>query len=214
MSSAVVLPASAQVTGYRFYRIPKPADIAPGFNTFDVYIDFEGEYSGTQILAYANTGYFFTPSGGSDGPPTEFVLSLVPEVAFDTFFAQGGLTHETTVGTLTIGAGGGPVNIDPELTNSVVTSTRIEIQYNPSGADFIADRKNFLIARITISDDFNGSFLFFSSANGDLPDPISLPIVGGFVPFPDIPEPAGAAVAMGLGFALLARTGRGGRRAI
>ncbi|MEM7577635.1 MAG: hypothetical protein AAF328_09180 [Planctomycetota bacterium] len=198
--------ALAQVTGFHICQVRKPADVLPGFRTFDLSIDFVGEYSGSQILFELSSGSFYQDPIGSDSPPNERFFEFFPDLAYDTFFAQGGPTAGTTVGTLGVGGGGGPVDIDPSLTDLLVNSTRLQAQFNPSGADFIADRTNFLIARITLSDDANGTFTFFSSANGDIPDLLDFAFVDGTIGVrfcSDIPEPAGMALMATLGLGLL-----------
>lgn len=186
--------ASAQMSGYSVEEVDNTLD---GFRTFDLSIDFTGEYSGSQILSVLSTGTFYQDAVGSDSPPNAAFFGTFPDLEFDTFFAQGGSTSGTTVGTLGVGGGGGPVNIDGTLTDLLVDSTTLQAQFNPSGSDFIADRSDFLVARITVSDDANGTFQFLASANDDIPAPNAfgeLAIVDGEL----LPEPATAAL-LGLG---------------
>ncbi|MEM8781540.1 MAG: hypothetical protein AAGE65_01680 [Planctomycetota bacterium] len=175
----------AQVTNLRATQIDNSSvPELRGFDTYDVTIDFVGEYSSSQILLTLDQGTLFQVGG--DTPPSEVFLDLAPETEFDTFFAQGGATAETTVGSLIVGAGGGPVNIDETLVGIVITDTRLQADFGPSGSDEITDQTDFLVARISLSNGIGntaafGNLAYLGVANGDsslfqfsiLPEPAS-----------------------------------------
>ncbi len=168
-------------------------------------IDFTGQYTGSQILVELDTGSvvnvdFF--GGANNVAPTQAAVGFVPDLAFDTFVAQGGLRAENNVGGQPA-FGGGAVNLDPTEVSAVFDSdTKISQAYNPAPGQFIFDQTQFVVAQITFTADANGTMKYFASANGEFFVEDSLTIINGRWPLSPgphddcIPEPTAAATLL------------------
>jgi hypothetical protein len=208
--------ATGQVTALHIVSQPTPADVLPGYVANDIFIDFTGQYTGSQLIVGLSSGsiYHAPPPAGITPPPGALIgLPEFPTIQWDTFLAQGGATDEATIGN--VGLSGPAISLDPSwgggtLRQAVFSDLEIDQTWNPAGGTVVEDREAFLVARITLTDDATGIFHFRASAGGE-PGPgprpggsVLLPIRNGFV----IPEPSAVAL-LGIsvfGLILLNRT--------
>jgi hypothetical protein len=189
--------------------------------TYDIHIDFTGMYTGSQMIVSPTSGQVYqNTTYGGDTPPSAALFHLDPTLEWDTFLASGGLTAEETVGNINVG--GAAINIDEDfmgrgtLRPPVFSDVEIDQSWNPPGGTAILDQTEFLVARVTLSEDSDGVFRYFASANqvfgptevllvdGDSEvtlmstsqEGLTLPFVG--ASFILVPEPS-AIVLLGLG---------------
>ncbi len=202
----VATPAAAQVTDIDVTSTS--AQLADGtsvvVNQFS--IDFTGQYTGSQLLVVLDTGTIFnTDLFGADqdvAPNQGAIDNVNPDLAFDTFLAQGGFRNTDTIGG-NPALGGGAVNLDATETSAVFNdATKISQSWNPAAGQFILDQTDFGVFQLTLTADAQGTFQYFASANGQFyTTPAGWNIISGQI----IPEPATAALLGGAALGLLAR---------
>jgi hypothetical protein len=203
---ACATAAEGQITALHIVSRPAPADVLPGYVVNDLLIDFNGQYTGSQMIVELTSGSIFqAPPPAGNSPPIADLIGL-PDFAtieWDTFLANGGPTAEDTVGSF--GLGGAAIHVDLDFMgqgtqrSATFSNSVIDQSWNPAGDNEIFDRTGFMVARVTFSDDANGLLGYYASAGGvagvgQRARVAMLPIRNGVV----IPEPS-AVVLLGLG---------------
>ena len=180
--------AHAQITGFRAVQVDNSSALT-GCITCDLLIDFEGQWTGSQMIIELTEGSIFQDPFSGVTPPNDQVISLVPSAAFDTMVTQGAPTSDGPFGSPA--AGGGAIDLGGSA-SPVFTSAAIDQAWNPPGGVTISDQNGFLVARVTVSADAVGTLSFLASANGQIstyerviaqgfwcvPEPSSLALVG------------------------------------
>ena len=175
------LPASAQLTGFRVEVFDSPQGVVHQF-----FIDFQGQYTGSQLLLCLDSGSIHQDLNPGIGPPPIGLLSVQPESAFDTFVAQGSATADGPFGNPS--PGGGAVDLGGAPA-AIFDAAKISQSWNPAPGRVIVDQTDFLVAQVTLSPDASGTFAYLGSANG---------VISTFDGTLPIPEPAtGATIALG-----------------
>jgi hypothetical protein len=154
--AAMTLRGEAQVTDFRLEQIDNSSGgpALEGFVTNNLVIDFNGLYTGSQILLELERGSIYQDPFGSDNPPNADTISMSPSVAFDTFLTLGAATAPGPYGPANVL--GGAVNLRGERTISLETD-RINAAWGPPGGAGIRDQTGFLTARSTLSDNAVGN---------------------------------------------------------
>lgn len=170
-SVALAGAASAQITAFNIDSNPATTTGGANVVTNVLSIDFTGQYTGSQILVQLDSGSIFnTDLFGADqnfAPNQGAIDNVNADLALDTFLAQGGPRNTDNVGGEPA-LGGGAVNIDNTEVSAVFNdATKISQAYNPAAGQFVEDQSNFATAQLTFSDDANGTFAYFASANGE-----------------------------------------------
>lgn len=91
------------------------------------------------------------PFGNRTAPQASH-LTIAPELQFDTFVTMGGLTIETSGRTI-IPSGAIDIGGDSGVT---FTDKELDITWAPSGLTPVVDPTDYLVARLTISDNAQG----------------------------------------------------------
>ncbi|TWT43435.1 hypothetical protein [Botrimarina hoheduenensis] len=182
--------ASAGVSGVNVeYVTPGPASLA-NFTSNDILIDFDtSALRGQQIFLTLTSGTIYnTPGTGSNTPPNDAFLVIVPELAFDTFVGIGGRsTGSVASDTLVVG---GAVNIPGAPGALTMTDAQtLSVAFAPAPGNNIAPADNFFVSRITLSNDANGTFTYFGTTDGSADATFEIPVINGRI---GVPEPASA----------------------
>jgi hypothetical protein len=167
----------AQVTSVRWANVDNTVDDVPGddfdptmYVTNDLRITFSGQFTGIQLLLELTQGSIYqndSPLIGSGmfPPAKPLIEQLDPTLQWDTFIAFGGPTAGDTVGNF--GAGGGAVGLGGRVA-AQFDSERINQAWNPAGGVEIFDRSDFMVARVTLSNDAVGRWGIKTSANAQI----------------------------------------------
>ncbi len=195
------IPAAAQVTGFSGRVVPQ--DEVPAFVTCDVLVSFTGQLTGVQLLVELTSGSIFQQpvlEGGGDRAPSPGFFGVFPAAEFDTFITLGGADR---ISSDTIpGFAGGAVNLGGQSTRTFDESL-IDVAFFPPGGAQILDQTEYMVARLTLSDDAFGEISVLASANGVVSDPVVIGLEAGLGFC--IPEPTTAALIGTVGLALLRR---------
>jgi hypothetical protein len=168
----------AQVHDVRIEYRPTPSPILPDRVVNDLFIDFSGRYGGSQMIVELSSGSIYQDPVGSNIPPLSAILPLFPSVEYDTFVAQGATTVDGPYGAPAVI--GGAVDLGEDAT-VVFDETYISIGWSAT-TDAITDQSDFLVARVTLSDDATGMLRFTASANNEIGiggSEFQLPIIQG-----------------------------------
>lgn len=189
-SAFVPLSAEAQVTQFISDACGTFRDVLGGdYVTSDIRIDFEGTLGGQQLYVGLTNGHIYnTPGTGTNTAPAGAFVSLVPELEFDTFVTLGGPTAETSSNVLVVG---GAVNIRGAPSELVTGPDELSVAWAPAPGTDIASATDFLVTRITMSTDAEGSLYYAGSTIGsDIEIIAQIPIINGEIGF--CPEPTSA----------------------
>ncbi len=184
-------PASIAHAGLNGYGVFYPDNSAggpalDGFVTNDLRLNFTGQLTGVQMVLDLTSGSVFQSIVGTDTPPNPAFFSVLPELEFDTFVGLGAFESSST--DATPGFAGAAVDIGLFSRPLQFDTAGIDVAIFPPGGVVIDSGNLYPVARITLSDDANGTFRFLASAGGDISPVIELPVFDGVI----FPEPATA----------------------
>ncbi len=168
--------AQAQVTKLKGNSFEN--GVVPNTITNDLTISFDGQYTGNQLRIELTAGSIYQHPSGSHSPPNEIILTIVPNLVFDSFLAQGSLTAGSP--DVDPAPSGGSVNIGGSPP-AVFTSEGINQASNPHGGVVIVDREDFITHRITLSSDAQGTWSYLASAEGIHGVVENMPINNGYM---------------------------------
>lgn len=186
-----LLPLMAEAGVDKFAATVAPCPSLPSCVVNDVKIDFTGQYTGAQGMVKLTSGTIYQDSFGDFLPPLPALIATLPSVECDTFVAHGSPVR------------GGP--FDPSISGvQILTDTPTELNWvwNPAGGVTIQNQNDFLIMRLTMSKDAQGTVQFLASAGGT-PAVVNWFVRNGVVTA--VPEPASAAL---FGWAIAVALGR------
>ncbi|MEO1498308.1 MAG: hypothetical protein AAFV43_14285 [Planctomycetota bacterium] len=192
------------VTADRFSRVIDNEN----FIVNDIFVDHEGRLGLQQILLSLTKGEVYQGPVDQDTAPLEALVGVAPNQEFDSFVTMGGPTAETSRNVL---AFGGAVDLGGDPVASF-DSQSVNIAWSASIGELPVDSMAFQIARLTLSDDAEGTIQFLSSTIEEFNGTVrSASIVNGQILLPEfIPEPAASLAAM-LAAALACVADRRGR---
>jgi phage gpG-like protein len=158
--------------------------------------------TGQQMIVTLTAGSIFQRGGGCNGGSvapcqTDIDTDIGPNIAYDTFFAIGGLTSETTTGgsSANVLLVGGAANLPGGGAGLVNTTSSINAAWAPSPGQVVPPAQNYVTANVTLTTTAQGTWSYFgSTSDGATRTYVNLPIVNGVM----IPEPASICL-MGLG---------------
>lgn len=195
--------ASAGITGMEVVQVDNSsvAALAP-YTTQDIKIDFTGQVTGFQLIINLTQGSIYQDAAGSAVAPTAMFVGFVPSLAYDTFVAFGGPTDDTKAGAYALG--GGAVDLGGAA-GAVFTTAAINQAWNAAPGVIVNSGEDFTIARISLSDDAQGSWKLLASAGGEISkyESSDYQIVDGQLIV--VPEPATLSVLALGGLALIRR---------
>lgn len=160
MAALIVWPTLGWGVVTDLHVLHRPGTLSDGTEVIAnvLSIDFEGTYSGGQLLINLNSGSIYNDSSvGGDLAPNPVFLHFFPDLVFDTYIANGGLTSDQDQGQYALG--GGAVNVDASESTAVFNEgTKISQGFGPRGGNIIPEGTGFVIAQLTLSPDANGTF--------------------------------------------------------
>lgn len=160
---AVALPAVAGTISIS-HTVVDPGVLA-GYVSNDISITTTGTWTQMQLLTDGlSAGDIYQHIGGTNVPPSDLFVGLMPDLAFDSFIANGGRTADTGSAILALGAttefgtGIRPLTFDNQL---------VDITWGPALGQPVTDVADWLAARITLKDTANGTFqLLWTDSEG------------------------------------------------
>lgn len=194
--TSLVMAAAASTSHAAIIGSPKlvPRIVAgtpAGFTVYDLSINFTDQLFGQQLVVELTSGSIFqqTPFG-TDTAPTDALIPVFPDVAWDSFVTMGGYTSGTSSSVLVVG---GSTEVPGKNGPKKFDTQGINIAWAPAPGVVINSGTDFTVAQLTFSNDARGTIYFFSNAGG------TGQIFQGSVPdFYIFPEPTAAAL-VGLG---------------
>jgi hypothetical protein len=181
-------PSAADVTEFSATSMNCPVPSLSNYVVNDIKIDFTGQYTGAQALVELTAGSIFQYPGDYYLPQTAAWIGLNPGLECDTFVGQGSPIAPSPFGDPS--PGGGAIDLSGDPVPEFGT-TRINQAWNAAGGVTILDQNDFLIMRLTMSHDAQGTAKFLAAAAGT-PSVIEWYVRNGIVT--PIPEPAGTMV--------------------
>jgi hypothetical protein len=125
--------------------------------TNDVFIDFTGELRGQLLMLNIEEGSIYQHPMGAHLPPDASLLPAVPNLEFDTFLAMGGANSASSFSALHIRNLEDPVPFGDDFINA---------KWAPATGVALRDRQDFLTARITLTENAQGTWRYFGSVAG------------------------------------------------
>lgn len=180
---ALAANSASAITTDVTYTIVDNSHVLSGYRTWDIYTSFTGQLTGIQMLTDLTSGSIYQHvNGGTTAPPSGF-FGFVPPLEYDSFVTLGGLTAETD--DASPGIAGGAVNLGG-ASSATFSTSMIDITHFPPGGTVISNRTDYVVARITFSDDARGTLKVgvWDADNQPLiqtfnvPEPASLGLLG------------------------------------
>ncbi|QDT67325.1 hypothetical protein MalM25_02220 [Planctomycetes bacterium MalM25] len=160
--AAVAQPVSAATLSYYFSN-PSVPDTPDGYIVNDLHIDFEGQLFGQQMVVELFQGNIYQDAVGGETPPNELLFGAIPTLQSDTFVSMGGANSNTAEAILVVG---GSTEFPESTGEKQFNDSGIDIAWAPATGVVIEDQNDFMIARLTLSDDASGRFYFYSNSGG------------------------------------------------
>jgi hypothetical protein len=174
-------PATAAVTHIQPVQVDK-GELLPDFVTNDLSIDFEGNLRGHLILLDLDQGSIYDNAFGSDYPPNSALFPIFPELAYDTFVTLGGPTQQESHPI----EPGSDISLPIVPECSILPGCRL-FAGRPATGVAIPSANDFMVARITLSNDAMGTVHYFGATTDSSRFVAGFSIVQGVI---QIPEPA------------------------
>ncbi len=184
LSCALVGGASAQITAFDFVDVPNSAggSALDGFTTTDITIDFDSRWTGSQLLIELTQGSLYVDPlvDPWEGPADAFTQTVSPSTSFATYLTMNAREASEMPGEMitevfsfrpgAVNLGGDAAGgIDSEGANaawSMYPPDPNSPEYSESYWWPFQDEDDFLISRVTLSDDAQGTFSVLASAGG------------------------------------------------
>ncbi|MEM7626021.1 MAG: PEP-CTERM sorting domain-containing protein [Planctomycetota bacterium] len=164
---------SAGITAFDFVGVENSAG-APaldGFTTTDVRIDFDSRWTGSQMLIVLEQGSIYQNAAvPGAGPPSLTLQSIDPAATYDSYVTLNATSSDELNANLL--AFGGAVDLGGsrliQFDNAGVNSAWVYQPAQPFDTFFLPfeDQQDFLISRISLSNDAKGTFTVLATAGG------------------------------------------------
>ena len=137
-----------------------------GFVTNDLLVNNEGRLLGFQMFLFLEEGTIYQDPLGTHLPPTQIAVEAVaPSLAYDTFLAMGSPYANGPHGVY--GPFGKAIDVRPGGSSGgspIMNDQAIDVAWSTVGGDVVSDVEDFLLSRVTLSDDARGYWTFLASA--------------------------------------------------
>jgi hypothetical protein len=178
---------SAQVHRVFIHQVDNggQGDLA-GTVTNDIFIAFAGELRGQYLLLDLSQGAIFQHPLGTDTPPSPLLFPAHSSLAYDSFVAMGGADSDSSNALVIVRDFDDPVPFGSDY---------VMVKWAPATGVVITDETSFLTARLSLSDNAQGTWQYFGSiSGGDQGTMFSGGMIRGGVM--TIPEPSTAFLAV------------------
>ncbi|QDT67328.1 hypothetical protein MalM25_02250 [Planctomycetes bacterium MalM25] len=162
LATLAAQPAAAALLDAKFVN-PTILGTREGFVVNDLLIDFEGQLFGQQMIVQLDSGLIHQGIGRGETAPDGRLFIVFPTLASDTFVTMGGAEIATSEDTLVVGSS--TVFSQSDGTKEF-NASGIDITWAPATGVVIEDRTDFMVARLTFSDDAHGRIFFYSNSGG------------------------------------------------
>ncbi len=155
-----------------------PQGVVPDLSTTDVVVNFDATLRGQQMILTLTSGSIYQDPAGSNTPPSDGQIAAFPGVQYDTFVAIGGATAETSQSVLVVG---GAVDLQPGAAMKF-DSAGLNVAWAPAVGVDVPSGTDYVTARITLSEDAEGTLQYFGSTSAGTGEPFveqDIPIVNG-----------------------------------
>ena len=137
-----------------------------GFVTNDLLVSNEGRLLGFQMMLFLDEGSIYQDPLGTNLPPTKLAVEAVaPSLAYDTFIAVGSPYANGDYGI------SGPYGLAVDIIGivgragpPVLDEQRLDVAWSTAPGEEVAGVNDFLLSRVTLSNDARGYWSFLSSA--------------------------------------------------
>lgn len=173
--SLLVGSAHAGITAFNFVGVDNStgAPALDGFTTTDVRIDFDSRWTGSQMSIVLEQGSIYqNASVSGNGPPSLSLQASDPAATYDSYVTLNATSSDELAATLL--AFGGAVDLGAgamiEFNEDGVNAAWAYLPPPPPvdnsfWANF-QDQSDYLISRVSLSDDAKGTFTVLASAGG------------------------------------------------
>lgn len=117
------------------------------------------------MIVSLTQGSIYQDGVGAVGPSNSAFFATFPSLEFDSFVAQGSTSSTGTFGPPNVV--GGAVNLGGAST-AVFTTSAINLAWSPRAGTPVSDQSNFLVSRLTLSNDAEGTISYLASADGEI----------------------------------------------
>lgn len=152
----------AAVIGVTAAQVPQTE--VPGFVVNDILVDFTTNIRGQAMIVELTSGSIYQDMFGGNTAPNGAFLPTFPALAFDTFVTMGGLTSGDSEAVLESSLA--PANIDPAVPFRF-DNGGLALTWAPGTGVNVGDTNGYLTARVTLSEDAQGTIRYFGTTEED-----------------------------------------------
>lgn len=136
-----------------------------GFTTTDIVLTIRDGYVGSQLFIELEQGTIFQHPEGGTTAPNPGLVQLFPPVEFDTYIANG--SHSTNGAFDPFIVIGAAVNLADRGSRPLTFSeSLVDVAWAADPSNAPDNEEDFVTARITLSNDARGQWLYLASGGG------------------------------------------------
>jgi len=171
----MLVAVAAQAGVMNVKSVVVPQGVVAGHTTNDVLVDFTGVLRGQQMILNLTEGAIYQDPFGSNTSPNGAFFPLAPSVEFDTYVTVGGRRSDGPVppASQPVLVVGGAVDLQPGSALKFDTQG-LNIAWAPGTGIDVDGGTDYITSRITLSNNAQGSFLYFGSTGGDSGAPLTV----------------------------------------
>lgn len=181
---AVAAAAQAGVVSVDSVLVPQA--VLPGHTVNDIVLDFEGNLRGQQMILSLSAGSIYQDSFGTNTAPNGALFPVFASSEYDTYVTIGGRRSDGAVppASQPVLVVGGAVNLQPGAELKFDTAG-LNVAWAPGTGVDVPSGLDYITSRITLTNDAQGTLLYFGSTTSAAGDPLQLEgtVVNGVISF-------------------------------